>query len=63
MVTNRSIKAGRQFSDSELRSGAAVYIVGETVRKTLFGGREALGENIRLQKLSCEVIGLLEAKG
>jgi putative ABC transport system permease protein len=63
MVTNRSIKAGRQFSDSELHSGAAVCIVGETVRKTLFGGQEPLRENIRLQKLSCEVIGLLEAKG
>jgi putative ABC transport system permease protein len=63
MVTNRSIKAGRQFSDSELRSGAAVCIIGETVRKILFGGQKALGEKIRLQKLSCEVIGILEAKG
>jgi putative ABC transport system permease protein len=62
-VTNRSIRTGRQFSDSELRSGAAVCIVGETVRKKLFGGQEALGEKIRLQKLSCEVIGLLEGKG
>jgi putative ABC transport system permease protein len=62
-VTNRSIGTGRQFSDSELRSGAAVCIIGETVRKKLFGGQEALGEKIRLQKLSCEVIGLLEGKG
>jgi putative ABC transport system permease protein len=62
-VTNRSMRAGRQFSDSELRSGAAVCIMGETVRKKLFGGQEALGEKIRLQKLSCEVIGLLEGKG
>jgi len=62
-VTNRSIRSGRQFSDGELRSGAAVCIVGETVRKKLFGGQEALGEKIRLQKLSCEVIGLLEEKG
>ncbi len=62
-VTNRSIRSGRQFSDSELRSGAAVCIVGETVRKKLFGGQEALGEKIRLQKLSCEVIGMLEGKG
>ena len=37
--------------------------MGETVRKKLFGGQEPLGEKIRLQKLSCEVIGLLEAKG
>ncbi|MBI5075444.1 MAG: ABC transporter permease [Nitrospirae bacterium] len=62
-VTNRSIGAGREFSDSELRSGAAVCIIGETVRKKLFGGQGALGEKIRLQKLSCDVIGVLEGKG
>jgi len=42
-VRNLSIKAGRQFSDSELRAGAAVCILGETVRKKLFGGQEVLG--------------------
>ncbi|RPJ08735.1 MAG: FtsX-like permease family protein, partial [Deltaproteobacteria bacterium] len=62
-VTNRSIGAGRPFSESELRAGAAVCIVGETVRKKLFGGQEALGEKIRLQKLSCEIIGILDGKG
>jgi putative ABC transport system permease protein len=62
-ATNRVIRAGRPFSDSELRSGAAVCIIGETVRQKLFGGQEPLGERIRLQKLSCEVIGLLEGKG
>jgi putative ABC transport system permease protein len=62
-VTNRAIGTGREFSDSELRSGAAVCIIGETVRKKLFGGQGALGEKIRLQKLSCDVIGLLEGKG
>ena len=62
-VTNRSIRSGRQFTESELRSGAAVCIIGETVRKKLFGGQDPLGERIRLQKLSCEIIGLLEEKG
>jgi putative ABC transport system permease protein len=62
-VTNRSMGSGRQFSDSELRAGAAVCIVGETVRKKLFGGQEPLGGNIRLEKLSCQVIGILTAKG
>jgi putative ABC transport system permease protein len=37
--------------------------VGETVCKKLFGGQESLGANIRLEKLSCQVIGILEAKG
>ena len=38
-VTNRSIRTGRPFSDSELRGGAAVCIVGETVCKKLLGGQ------------------------
>jgi putative ABC transport system permease protein len=63
-VTNRSIRVGRPFSDSELRAGAAVCVFGETVRKQLFGGQaDVLGEKIRLQKLSCEVIGVLQGKG
>ena len=62
-ITNRSVKSGRQFTDSELRSGAAVCILGETARTKLFGGQEALGGKIRLQKISCEVIGILEPKG
>jgi putative ABC transport system permease protein len=62
-VTNRSMVSGRQFNESELRAGAAVCIIGETVRKKLFGGQEVLGEKIRLQKLSCEVIGLMAEKG
>ena len=62
-VANRPIRAGRSFTDTEQRAGAAICILGETVRKKLFGGQEAIGERIRLQKLSCEVIGLLEEKG
>ena len=62
-VTNRTIAAGRQFTDGELNSGAAVCIIGETVRKKLFGGQEPLGGKIRLEKLSCDIVGLLGEKG
>lgn len=62
-ITNRSVKTGRQFNDSELRSGAAVCILGETVKTKLFGGQNAVGEKFRLEKISCEVIGILEPKG
>ena len=62
-VTNRSIRSGRIFTESEIRSGGAVCVIGETVRKKLFGGQGGLGERIRLQKLACEVVGLLEEKG
>ena len=62
-VGNWTLAKGREFSPSELRAGAAVCILGEGVRKELFGSQDALGEKLRLNKLSCQVIGLLEAKG
>jgi putative ABC transport system permease protein len=62
-VGNWNLAKGREFSPSELRAGAAVCILGEGVRKELLGSQDALGEKLRLSKLSCQVIGLLAAKG
>jgi len=62
-VGNWILAAGREFTDSELRAGKAVCILGETVRNELFGGQTPLGSQIRLEKLSCQVIGVLGAKG
>jgi putative ABC transport system permease protein len=62
-VRNWSLESGRLFSDSELRAGASVCILGATVREKLFGGLDPLGSRIRLGKLSFQVTGLLEAKG
>lgn len=54
---------GRSFSSSEERGGQAVCIVGETVRKQLFGSTPVIGQKVRVSGLSCEVIGLLAKKG
>jgi putative ABC transport system permease protein len=58
-----TLTAGRVFLDGELRAGRAACIVGETVRKELFGQRDPIGQSIRIHGVSCEVIGLLEVKG
>lgn len=62
-VKDWELAAGRVFSDSEIRAGSAVCILGNSVKKALFGNQDALGASIRLKKLSCQVIGVLEAKG
>ncbi len=54
---------GREFLTSEETSGKSVCILGETVRQNLFGNTDPIGETIRLSSLTCEVVGLLEAKG
>lgn len=62
-VSNWTILRGRAFSEVEERSGAAVCIIGETVRQELFGNTDPTGETIRIKAMSCQVIGLLQAKG
>jgi putative ABC transport system permease protein len=62
-VRSLTIDEGRSFSESELQAGAAVCIMGATPRKELLGGERAIGASIRIGRLSCEVIGVTEAKG
>ncbi len=57
------LAAGRLFLDSEVRGGRAVCIIGKTVRDELFGPADFLGRSLRVNKVSCEVIGLLQPKG
>ena len=62
-VRDWKLMAGRNFSDSELRGGAAVCLLGNTVKTELFADEDPVGTTMRLQKISCQVIGVLEAKG
>lgn len=63
LVQNWALTAGRSFTDGEQKSGAALCILGQTVRTKLFGTADPIGETVRIKGLSCEVIGLLSVKG
>ncbi|MFO1349288.1 MAG: ABC transporter permease [Gammaproteobacteria bacterium] len=60
---NWAIEQGRSFTQGELRSGKAACVIGATVRRELFGAQDPVGGKLRLNKLSCEVVGVLRAKG
>jgi putative ABC transport system permease protein len=60
---NWKLASGRRFEDDEQQAGAAVCIVGETVRREIYGGTRGLGEQLRIKQFSCEVIGVLASKG
>ncbi len=62
-IGNWKLAQGREFSDDELRAGAAVCMIGETVRRELFGSHPALGESLRVKQISCEIVGVLGSKG
>ena len=60
---NWMMAAGRIFNVSEERAGKAVCLIGATVRQELFDPHSAVGEIMRIKQFSCEVIGVLAAKG
>jgi putative ABC transport system permease protein len=62
-VRNWVIESGRAFESTELSAGKAVCMIGQTVRKNLFQEEDPLDRNVRLGKVSCRVIGLLQEKG
>ncbi len=54
---------GSEFSDGDIHSGRAACIIGNTVKNELFGSVNPIGARIRINKISCQVIGVLTAKG
>ena len=62
-VGNWGLASGRAFTPAEEKAGAAVCVMGESLRAALFGAADPVGQVLRLRQVSCQVIGLLEAKG
>ncbi len=62
-ISKWNLADGRFFNEADLRSGSAVCVIGNTVRKELFDTGNPIGEKIRIGRASCEVIGLLATKG
>ncbi len=65
-IGNWKLASGRIFEDDEQRAGAAVCLIGETVRREIYGGtagQTGLGEMLRVKQFSCNVIGILASKG
>jgi len=63
---NWKLASGRSFDLDEQRAGAAVCVIGETVRREIYGGtagQTGLGEQLRVKQFSCDVIGILASKG
>jgi macrolide transport system ATP-binding/permease protein len=54
---------GRFFDETEDRSRARVAVIGMTLVQELFPGRDPIGEMIKINKVSFQVIGVLPEKG
>jgi putative ABC transport system permease protein len=64
VIDIRSLKVdqGRFYNAQEEMQHARVAVIGSEAKEKLFSGRNAIGDHIRLDGLSFEVIGVLTAK-
>jgi len=61
-VRSLKLDQGRFYNMSDQVQRGRVAVIGSEAKEKLFSGRNALGERIRLDGLSFEVIGVLSAK-
>ena len=64
VISVRALKLGqgRFYNPQDEIQHARVAVIGSEAKEKLFSGRNALGEHIRLDGLSFEVVGILRAK-
>jgi ABC-type antimicrobial peptide transport system permease subunit len=57
------LEEGDPFSDADVRNGARVCLVGQTIKHELFDDQSPLGKEIRMQNVGFKVVGVLSARG
>ncbi|MBN8536774.1 MAG: ABC transporter permease [Deltaproteobacteria bacterium] len=62
-VHNSEPKQGRIYSEAEDTARSRVALIGETVRRELFGEQNPIGEMVKINKVNFQIIGLLPEKG
>lgn len=54
---------GVNFTESDIRQKVKVAIIGQKVKKELFGDSDALGKNIKLKGQNFRIVGIYPSKG
>ncbi|HZU85526.1 MAG TPA: ABC transporter permease [Polyangiaceae bacterium] len=57
------VSAGRLLNQEDERQAAQVCAVGQTVVDALFAGQSPIGQDLRVQNVTCRVVGTMETKG
>ncbi|MGC2245342.1 MAG: ABC transporter permease [Terriglobales bacterium] len=56
------VASGRAMSEIDLAEHARVAVIGDEARRRLFSGEQALGQNIRINGVTFQVIGIYQHK-
>jgi len=63
VINDWKIEQGDLFQTSDYGGSTKPVLLGETVRKTLFGDDDGIGQTVRLGRVPFTVVGVLESKG
>ena len=62
-IRDWSLDSGRFFTHEDVDGATKVAVLGQTVKESLFGDGEAIGQIIRIKKVPFTIIGILARKG
>ena len=62
-IRNVAIASGAMFTEQDIRSGAKVCVLGQTVARELFGYSDPIDATIRIRSIPFRVVGVLAKKG
>ncbi|MBT6007490.1 MAG: FtsX-like permease family protein, partial [Prolixibacteraceae bacterium] len=62
-VWDLKVERGRYFTESEMRSGSPVTVVGTEIAENLFPNMNPLGKSMKIQGHKFRIIGVYEKKG
>ncbi|HMK28095.1 MAG TPA: ABC transporter permease [Terriglobales bacterium] len=61
-ILNLPMDEGRQLNEEDIMNRARVAVIGSEAKSKLFSGQYALGEHIRIDGISYEIVGIAAAK-
>ncbi len=63
-IRNWAVDSGALFTQSDIEGGTKVVVLGQTVVDKLFGpGVDAVGQEVRINNIPFQVVGVLQKKG